>query len=200
MWPTALYECSLPGADSANELITRLVLDLDEKQADLTTEYRQGDLFDNPHPVIRWLRDCVRTSVRDFLRDTGVDYDPEFSIHAWANVNRLGDYHSLHNHPHSYLSGTYYVAMPSAGGHDGGRRSDLTPGAISLYDPRPQANMNAIAGDAQIDAALTLSPDPGTLMIWPAFLHHEVHPNLSDSPRISISFNVMIKQPSSWLP
>jgi hypothetical protein len=34
-------------------------------------------------------------------------------------------------------------------------------------------------------------------LLWPSFLHHLVHPNLVDDPRISISFNVIFKNPTS---
>ena len=81
-----------------------------------------------------------------------------------------------------------------------GVRSDLNPGAISFYDPRPQANMGAIKGDGQIDPEYRVQPVPGLMLLWPSFLHHLVHPNLSDELRISVSFNVMLNRKDSYLP
>ena len=119
----------------------------------------------------------------------------------WANINRFGDYHDLHNHPHAYLSGTYYVSVPAQPGRrELPGRADRTPGAISFYDPRPQANMTAIKGDPQIEAVHLVQPTPGTMLLWPAFLLHLVHPNLSQDQRISISFNVVLKRSESYLP
>ncbi|MGF1610571.1 MAG: putative 2OG-Fe(II) oxygenase [Kiloniellales bacterium] len=43
-------------------------------------------------------------------------------------------------------------------------------------------------------------PSPGLLLLWPAFLFHFVHPNLSREPRISISFNVVLKWSDDYLP
>ena len=60
--------------------------------------------------------------------------------------------------------------------------------------------MTAIKGDPQIEAEYTLLPEPGTVLLWPAFLHHFVHPNLSRKPRISISFNLVLKRSDSHLP
>jgi len=99
------------------------------------------------------------------------------------------------------LSGTYYVAVPQQpdrGALPG--RADRTPGAISFYDPRPQANMTAIKGDPQIEAAHLIRPEAGTLLLWPAFLLHLVHPNLARAPRISISFNLVLKSGQDLLP
>ena len=42
--------------------------------------------------------------------------------------------------------------------------------------------------------------DAGDILIWPAFLHHMVHVNLSDTPRISVSFNIVLRWRDSYLP
>jgi Putative 2OG-Fe(II) oxygenase len=43
-------------------------------------------------------------------------------------------------------------------------------------------------------------PKPGEILLWPAFLTHFVHPNLSETPRISISFNAVLKRSDAYLP
>ena len=79
-------------------------------------------------------------------------------------------------------------------------RDDRNPGAISFFDPRGQANMNAIKGDGQVDPEYRVTPAAGDLLLWPAFLHHLVHPNLSQEQRMSVSFNVVLKWRDSYLP
>lgn len=145
-----------------------------------------------------WLKNCINKSIVDYLKHNGLGYSVNWGIQAWPNINRRGDYHNIHNHPHSYLSGTYYVALPSQ--YDQTQRSDTNPGAISFYDPRAQANMLAIRGDAQVDAEHRVMPTPGTLLLWPSFLHHFVHPNLSDELRVSVSYNVVLKWRDEYLP
>ena len=199
LWPTALLRRTLPNADAANRVLGALILESDTQRENLTTDYLSGNFFALEHPVAMWLRECVQKSAVDYLRHQGVDYEVRMALHGWANVNRLGDYHDLHNHPHSYLSGTYYVAVPD-GPARAGTRNDLSPGAISFYDPRPQANMTAIRGDMQVEAEHTVTPHAGLIMMWPAFLRHFVHPNLSDEPRISISFNVVLQGMDDYLP
>jgi uncharacterized protein (TIGR02466 family) len=199
LWPTVVLQRSLPGAEAANAVLSELILERDAKSAQMTTDYRAANFLEDPHPAVDWLRQCVNKTAVDYLRRCGLTYEVSWTLQGWANVNRFGDYHDLHNHPHAYLSGTYYVAVPTEMEELPGR-ADRRPGAISFYDPRPQANMTAIAGDPQIEAEHTLLPTPGTILLWPAFLHHFVHPNLGKSPRISISFNLVLKRSADHLP
>jgi len=199
LWPTTLLQRTLPGHEPANQVLAALIEKLEDANRDLTTDYLSGNLLTHENPAIAWLRDCINKTAVDYLQRQGLDYSIDWTLHGWANINRLGDYHDLHNHPHSYLSGTYYVAMPS-GDAAAGSRNDLSPGAISFYDPRPQANMNAIRGDAQVSPQYTIYPRPGMILMWPAFLHHLVHPNLTQEKRISVSFNLVLKWSEDYLP
>ena len=79
-------------------------------------------------------------------------------------------------------------------------RSDLNLAAISFFDRRPQANMNAIRDDAQVDPEYRLLTVVGDLFLWPAFLHHLMHSSMSDVPRISVSFNVVLKWKNDYIP
>ena len=55
----------------------------------------------------------------------------------------------------------FYVAVPGEVDPLPGR-NDPTPGAISFFDPRPQANMTAIRHDPQIDPEHRVQPAAGT--------------------------------------
>jgi len=99
----------------------------------------------------------------------------------WVNVLKPGGGHSGHIHPHSVLSGTYYVALP--------------PGAkgIRFEDPRLAMMMAAPMrrSDAPADQQpfVTLAPEAGDLLLWESWLRHEVPPSNAKADRISISFN-----------
>ncbi|KAA3633360.1 MAG: hypothetical protein DWQ08_02015 [Proteobacteria bacterium] len=199
LWPTLFLHRNIAGSSDANRHIKKLVLEREKANARLTSDYASYNLFEIDHPVVAWLKQCVNKTVADYLNRQGLGYPVHWNLQGWANVNRNGDYHNVHNHPHSYLSGTYYVVVPSGWPPRAGR-DDVNPGAISFFDPRPQANMNAIAGDGQVEAEHRIDPAAGDILLWPAFLHHFVHPNLSDELRISISFNIMLKPSPEQLP
>jgi uncharacterized protein (TIGR02466 family) len=189
----------LPGAAAANPVLLQVIEEMEAKDRQLTTNYLDVALFERDHPAVAWLKDCIDRAVIDYIRATAIDYEVKWSIQGWANINRFGDYHNLHNHPHSWLSGTYYVRVPP-GERPEGTRSDLDPNAISFFDPRPQANMLSIRGDPQVDPEHRLLPKAGELLLWPGFLHHLVHVNLSRQARISVSFNVILRWRDDYLP
>ena len=99
----------------------------------------------------------------------------------WANVLKPGGAHSGHLHPHSVLSGTYYVATP--------------PGAsaLKLEDPRLPMMMAAPPRHAEApEDARTFVYVPaqaGDVLMWESWLRHEVPANAARTDRISISFN-----------
>ncbi len=99
----------------------------------------------------------------------------------WINVMAKGAIHAPHIHPHSVISGTYYVTAPPKSG------------AIRFEDPRlamlraaPPKKKNARPDNRSF---VDVTPKPGMLLLWESWLRHGVEPNAARSPRISVSFN-----------
>jgi uncharacterized protein (TIGR02466 family) len=199
LWPTQFMSLNLPSNETANPVLANFILAQNVQTDDLTVNYTAENIFITDHPALIWLRQCCDRAVQDYARESGITYDLEWILQGWGNINMKGDYHNLHNHPHSWLSGTYYINVPDQS-EANVFRSDLNPSAISFFDPRPQANMNSIRNDGQVDPEHRLLPRAGDLYLWPAFLHHLVHPNMTNSPRISISFNVVLKWKNDYIP
>lgn len=59
--------------------------------------------------------------------------------------------------------------------------------------------MTAIRDDPQSEPEFTVAPTAGMILLCPAFLMYFVHPNLSKEARISISFNLMVRNPEEHL-
>ena len=99
----------------------------------------------------------------------------------WVNLLKPGGHHSAHIHPHSILSGTFYVKVPP------------DSGAIRFEDPRLPMMMAAPVRreDAAEDLRpfVSVTPRPGLLLLWESWLRHEVLPGRAKADRLSISFN-----------
>jgi uncharacterized protein (TIGR02466 family) len=99
----------------------------------------------------------------------------------WINLLEPGGVHTGHIHPHSVLSGTYYVDVPTGAS------------ALKLEDPRHSLMMASPprAHDApeQERTFVYVTPKAGDVLMWESFVRHEVPANLAKKARISISFN-----------
>jgi uncharacterized protein (TIGR02466 family) len=98
----------------------------------------------------------------------------------WANVLK-GGHHSAHIHPHSVISGTFYVQVPEGSG------------AIRFEDPRLPLMMAAPSRRAEapdeLRSFVSVQPRSGLLLLWESWLRHEVLEGKSRQERLSISFN-----------
>ncbi len=99
----------------------------------------------------------------------------------WVNVMNPGAVHSGHIHPHSIISGTFYVTVPPGSG------------ALRLEDPRLPMLMAAPLRSAdappEVQPFFHAEPAAGMVFLWESWLRHEVMPNTAKTERISISFN-----------
>ena len=102
-------------------------------------------------------------------------------LSAWANVSWHGDANALHTHPGATWSGVYYV-------DDGETDADAEGTAIHLWDPNPaRANLFFPALSCQ---SVQFRPQPGLMILFPAYVPHHVPPHQGSRPRISVAFNV----------
>ena len=121
--------------------------------------------------------------VADFVKELDFDLGgrPLQLDSLWINVLEPGGAHPAHIHPHSVISGTYYVEVPDGAG------------AIRFEDPRLGLMMASPPRRKRADRVnrpfITMAPRPGMLLLWESWLRHDVPINESESERISISFN-----------
>jgi uncharacterized protein (TIGR02466 family) len=99
----------------------------------------------------------------------------------WINVMDKGGIHAPHIHPHSVVSGTFYVRTPPGSG------------AITFEDPRLGLMMAAPprkkTATLERRSFARLTPRAGTLLLWESWLRHGVETSTATQPRISVSFN-----------
>lgn len=134
-------------------------------------------------PIFAALKLTLDAHVAAFAGDLAFDLaDRPLKLEdMWINILPEGGIHTAHIHPHSVISGTTYVAMPTG------------TSAIKFEDPR--LAMMMAAPPRRKDAPETLRPfcyvipDPGDVLLWESWLRHEVPMNMAEDDRISVSFN-----------
>jgi len=196
-FPTLIYHVDLPGSDELNSSVKARIYTL-------RTEDRDGIVRSNMQQVGSWhsrldlhqqedfgpIANAILQNVQRVFGDLGYDqrYEAVFD-NFWANINPKYGYNRNHIHPNVLWSGVYYVQAPA----DSGR--------IFFSDPRAQALVLTprytpdVPRKPEVWPEVYFEPVEGRLILFPAWLTHEVEPNMSNSngaegDRISISFNV----------
>jgi uncharacterized protein (TIGR02466 family) len=99
----------------------------------------------------------------------------------WVNIMPPTAAHSLHLHPLSFISGTYYVVTPVG-----------CPG-LKFEDPRLSKFMAAPpkrpGARRENQVHITYPAEAGQVILFESWLRHEVAANRAPKERISISFN-----------
>lgn len=100
---------------------------------------------------------------------------------CWVNIMPRHVSHSLHLHPLSTISGTYYVKTP------------VGCSSLKFEDPRLSKFMAApprrASARPENQAFVSYPAKAGNVTLFESWLRHEVAANRVDSERISISFN-----------
>ena len=124
-------------------------------------------------PAFADLARILKRHATTFAGELGWSVKPRLDS-LWVNLLKSGGHHSGHIHPHSILSGTFYVEVPPGSG------------SIRFEDPRLPLMM---AAPTRPDMFVKVEPERGTLLMWESWLRHEVLAGRGRGERLSISFN-----------
>jgi len=109
-----------------------------------------------------------------------------FISNIWANINQTNASNRPHVHPESIIAGVYYVKFPENGGMITFKNPSMNLqyhidcDQLSDYNEWASPNWHVL-------------PETGLLLLFPSWLEHYVDPNLSKEDRISIAFNISIR-------
>jgi uncharacterized protein (TIGR02466 family) len=196
LFPTLIFRESLTGPDSG-----RFEQDLADECRSLAasdaagrrwsarhylggyTSYGSLDRLHLVSSLFARLRRRIDPHVRSFVRSLHYDLSGRTLAMSdcWANVMPAATVHSLHLHPTSFVSGTYYVEVPKGAG------------ALKFEDPRLALHMATPPRRADAPQGfrpfVSLPAQAGDLVLFESWLRHEVPPARFSGERISISFN-----------
>jgi uncharacterized protein (TIGR02466 family) len=146
------------------------------------TSYASLDDLPKRDPSIAGLAKLLGQHATSFADACAFDLKRKPKLDSlWVNLLKSGGQHSGHIHPHSIISGTFYVEAPAGSG------------AIRFEDPRLPLMMAAPQRRADATEELrpfvNVEPRPGLLLLWESWLRHEVLPGTGRGERLSISFN-----------
>lgn len=174
-----------------NQQLLEYILSLAQTEAGLTRSnvgawHSELDFFDREVECVQLLKNKLRAFSEQLLKEF---YSPEslpnIRLEGWANVLGFGGYNTVHAHPNAAWSGVYYVTTNE------NLEQQPFSGKLELLDPRAATNL-AYTDKSTLYGRFLLSPVAGQMLMFPAWLPHQVHPSFSKEPRVSIAMNILL--------
>lgn len=155
------------------------------------------DLFDWSEPCVGRLSKFCLSSLYGLIGElNGYDQAMLQNLHyqceSWFHITRKGGYFGPHVHALHAWSGVYCVQ------HDGDDPNSMS-GRLVFSHPNPAAYMYTDLSIHKLKAPYASKPlrirlTPGTLVLFPSWLEHQVYPYEGDTMRITVAFNVRFAQ------
>jgi len=147
------------------------------------------NLLVNPAGPIPALAQIIERAVSDYLQSLPVDVTHPYLVHRpsdfklmmWSVVMDSQGHQLPHMHPDGWVSGVYYVKLPSVVHAATQARS----GWIEFGRP-----LRALTGSLE-PAVKTLRPEEGGLVLFPSYFYHQTIPFESSEQRICIAFDAV---------
>jgi tetratricopeptide (TPR) repeat protein len=133
-------------------------------------------LADYPDGAIRALFGAIDAPIRRHLAAIG-EPDQKYDIaSAWSVRLNSGGFHINHVHPEGWLASAFYVRTPK----------DLQgmEGALKFGEPGPPTS--PILREDHL-----VKPEPGMLVLFPAYIWHGTVPFSSEEKRLSCAFDIV---------
>ena len=183
LFAVPLWKFNLESSADANISIENRVYEksVNEKNRLASNEggwHSDGNMCDDP--VMAPILTFIEWSVNELSTESRMKYSP-YKIFLWANLNRPGDYNTMHSHPDSHLSGVYYVKVPVG---DCGR--------LRFYNPMYHYNYpNSQSTSEFTSPRVDITGKEGSMYIFRSPIMHDVTRNNTQEDRISVSFNIV---------
>jgi len=140
--------------------------------------FKSKDTYLLKHEQFKNIKNFINESINKFTKEISQSDQRLVVTQSWMNKNPKGSKHHEHVHPNSIISGVFYFKqdpkLPPIS------FSKSIQSAIKL-DPKKYNNLNS--------ETFLLPCTDGELILFPSNLKHSVPINMSEEPRISMSFN-----------
>jgi hypothetical protein len=210
LWPTPIGVYRLPGADTLNPVLARMLGALRLAQTQARGEAADAAFFASDDDLLRRLRTpegealvrFVVASLQDMVGRTNAAAWPpgrramRIAIDGmWFQCSRGGAFHDVHTHGNCSWSGVYVVQVDPPEARAAHPVHGARHGVTRFYGP-PFAQL----GGAHVDLGnaylqpphVDVEPVPGQLTLFPAWLMHQAMPYDGRTDRIIVSFNASV--------
>jgi uncharacterized protein (TIGR02466 family) len=128
---------------------------------------------------------AVEQAVAILLENYAIGFRELVFTTLWANINFHRDFNITHRHG-GELSGVYFIDVAEGCG-------DLVIGSTAAYYIANPLVKRARNADGESFLGHSITPKSGRAVIFSSETNHHVDCNLTDRPRVSIAWNMQVK-------
>ncbi len=199
LFPTPIIHVDVPDSTALNAELKAVIER--QRKTDIGTEHSNYGGWQSTWdmekwggaPAVRLIAYARNSANRVTCNRQGQSVAINWRTNMWANVNRTGDGNEFHSHPGSFWSGVYYVDDGGIDGNPslGGELEFMDPRApgVAMYAPHLAFN---VPGGLSVGANEVVLPKAGRMVLFPAWILHQVRPYRGAAERISIAFNLSL--------
>ena len=210
LWPTPIGVYRLPGADTLNPVLARMLGALRLAQAHARGESVDAPFFASDDDLLRRLRTpegetllrFVVASLQDMVgRANAAAWPPgRRSMRValdgmWFQCSRGGAFHDVHTHGNCSWSGVYVVQVDPPEARAAHPVHGARHGVTRFYGPpfTQLGGAHVDLGNAYLQPPhVDVEPVPGQLTLFPSWLMHQAMPYDGVTERIIVSFNASV--------
>jgi uncharacterized protein (TIGR02466 family) len=188
IFKTSIYHTNVSNIAYKDYFINVLEKCMEEKKETIKSNNRGFQTsvlrFNNCNEIEKKLiNDLIIYPCTDFLKQFNIKKPFKLdNLYYWINKNFKGSSNKPHSHGYDCVSGVYYLNTPKNSG-------DL----VFLDINKINCNTYKFFDDANFFSEFTVRPKQYDLILFFSEVIHYVLPNNSDEERISMAFNINIK-------
>jgi len=140
------------------------------------------DTYILDNPILKNLKENLEKVTKEYI--VAIYQNDDINIHitqSWLNFNNPGDYHHMHHHTNSIISGVYYVET-----NDDDKLNFFREN-LPLFELSKNGNFNAYTA-----SSWWLPVKKNSVILFPSNTRHSVDTNNSNKVRISLAFNTFL--------
>jgi hypothetical protein len=206
LWPTPLSVSRYPDAVQTNELLARVfrAMRVSDSEADPSAAFYSSsdDLMQRVelpefHQLFSFIAESLQTTVKAANANV---WPAKLSLKleiagSWFQIQNHSAFHDIHSHGNCSWSGVYYVQLDPPEQRQQHKVLGALNGMTRFYGPYQNWLGGAYMdmGNAYFQQPhFDVCPEPGMLVLFPAFLNHKAMPYEGVTDRIVVSFNAQI--------
>lgn len=183
LFPTAIYWNELDSniVDKTEKLFLSKVKNLTQHSIHKTDFHEEQSIIDIEKELPE-LKQAIIDNVKTYTDDTGIAVDSTMVFNSWVqDYSEDKNYHPIHAHGLHGISGIYWI------------RANDAAGPTVFHTPNPYTDLAKRHRDTEVTASVfPMKPTRGVLVLFPAYLQHEVLPSQDGAVRSTIAFNMCI--------